>query len=61
MTCYLSPVTRSFTKDVTLKTRLTRDIEINIPLLSAAMDTVTEARLAVPWRKKAALALFIKT
>ena len=28
-------------------TRLTRDVEINIPLISAAMDTVTEARLAI--------------
>ena len=34
-------------KDVSLKTRLTRDIELNIPLISAAMDTVTEARLAI--------------
>lgn len=34
-------------KDVDLKTKLTRDIPLNIPLLSAAMDTVTEARLAV--------------
>jgi len=30
-----------------LKTRVTRDIELNIPLVSAAMDTVTEARLAI--------------
>ncbi|MDX1455772.1 MAG: IMP dehydrogenase [Gammaproteobacteria bacterium] len=34
-------------RDVSLKTRLTREIELNIPLLSAAMDTVTEARLAI--------------
>lgn len=34
-------------KDVSLKTQLTREISLNIPLLSAAMDTVTEARLAV--------------
>ncbi|MCP4486798.1 MAG: IMP dehydrogenase [Gammaproteobacteria bacterium] len=33
--------------DTTLTTRLTRDIELNIPLLSAAMDTVTEAKLAI--------------
>ncbi|GIR41930.1 MAG: hypothetical protein CM15mP52_1600 [Candidatus Neomarinimicrobiota bacterium] len=29
-------------RDVNLKTRLTNDIELNIPILSAAMDTVTE-------------------
>ena len=34
-------------RDVSLKTRLTRDIQLNIPLVSAAMDTVTEARLAI--------------
>lgn len=33
--------------DVSLKTRLTPNIELNIPILSAAMDTVTEARLAI--------------
>ena len=34
-------------KDVSLTTRLTHDIILNIPLLSSAMDTVTEAKLAV--------------
>lgn len=34
-------------KDVSLKTRLSRRIEMNIPLVSAAMDTVTESRLAI--------------
>ena len=34
-------------RDTQLSTRLTRDISINIPLVSAAMDTVTEGRLAI--------------
>src|SRR5471030_2745141 len=34
-------------RDVSLKTRLTRTITLNIPLVSAAMDTVTESRLAI--------------
>src|SRR5471032_1574872 len=34
-------------RDVLLKTLLTRKIKMNIPLVSAAMDTVTEARLAI--------------
>ena len=34
-------------RDVNLTMRLTRDLTMNIPLLSAAMDTVTEARLAI--------------
>ena len=33
-------------KDVSLKTKLTKNIELNIPIVSAAMDTVTEANLA---------------
>ena len=33
--------------EVDLKTRLTRDIDLNIPLISAAMDTVTESGLAI--------------
>jgi len=34
-------------RETDVRTRLARDIELNIPLLSAAMDTVTEARLAI--------------
>ncbi|MFC5301148.1 IMP dehydrogenase [Azospira restricta] len=34
-------------RDVSLKTRLTRNITLNLPLVSAAMDTVTESRLAI--------------
>ena len=33
--------------DTNLKTRLTRSLDLNIPLISAAMDTVTEHRLAI--------------
>ena len=34
-------------RDVSLRTQLTRNITLNIPLVSAAMDTVTESRLAI--------------
>ncbi len=34
-------------RDVDLSTRITRDLRLNVPLASAAMDTVTEARLAI--------------
>src|SRR5256714_5783722 len=38
---------RILPRDATVKSRLTRELELNIPLVSAAMDTVTEARLAI--------------
>src|SRR5688500_520979 len=34
-------------RDVSLATRLTRDLRLNLPIVAAAMDTVTEARLAI--------------
>jgi IMP dehydrogenase len=38
---------RVLPREVSLKTRLTRNLQLNVPLVSAAMDTVTEARLAI--------------
>lgn len=48
-------------KDVSLKTKLTRDIELNIPLISAAMDTVTEARLAVALAQEGGVGIIHKS
>lgn len=47
-------------RDVTLKTRLTREIELNIPLVSAAMDTVTEARLAIALAQEGGIGIIHK-
>jgi IMP dehydrogenase len=47
-------------KDVDLKTKLTRNITLNIPLLSAAMDTVTEARLAIALAQEGGLGIIHK-
>lgn len=47
-------------KDVCLKTRLTRDIELSIPLVSAAMDTVTEARLAITMAQEGGIGIIHK-
>ncbi len=47
-------------KDVSLKTKLTKNIQLNIPIVSAAMDTVTEANLQLLWLVKAEWALYIK-
>src|SRR6202049_1041651 len=43
--------------DVSTQTRLTRTITLNIPLLSAAMDTVTEARLAIALAREGGLGI----
>jgi IMP dehydrogenase len=47
-------------KDTSLKTRLTRNITLNIPLLSAAMDTVTEARLAIAMAQEGGIGIIHK-
>ena len=48
-------------KDVSLKTRLTRGINLNIPLLSAAMDTVTESRLAIALAQEGGIGIIHKS
>lgn len=47
-------------KDVSLKTKLTREIKLNIPILSAAMDTVTEARLAIALAQEGGIGIIHK-
>ncbi|MDQ5910273.1 MAG: dehydrogenase [Pseudomonadota bacterium] len=47
-------------KDVSLKTRLTRAITLNIPLVSAAMDTVTESRLAIALAQEGGIGIIHK-
>jgi IMP dehydrogenase len=46
--------------NTSLKTRLTRNIALNIPLLSAAMDTVTEARLAIAMAQEGGIGIIHK-
>ncbi|MBX2809184.1 MAG: IMP dehydrogenase [Cellvibrionaceae bacterium] len=48
-------------KDVSLKTQLTRDIQLNIPLVSAAMDTVTESRLAISLAQEGGIGVIHKS
>lgn len=48
-------------KDVSLKTRLTKGIELNIPLVSAAMDTVTESRLAIALAQEGGIGIVHKS
>ena len=47
-------------RDVSLETQLTRDIRLNIPLISAAMDTVTEARLAIAMAQEGGIGIIHK-
>jgi len=48
-------------KDVSLKTKLTRNIHLNIPVVSAAMDTVTEARLAIALAQEGGIGIIHKS
>jgi IMP dehydrogenase len=47
-------------RDVSLRTQLTKGITLNIPLISAAMDTVTEARLAISIAQEGGLGILHK-
>ncbi len=47
-------------RDVSLTTRLTRNIQLNIPLVSAAMDTVTESRLAIALAQEGGIGIIHK-
>ena len=47
-------------KEVSVKTRITRNLEINIPIVSAAMDTVTEYRLAIALARAGGIGLIHK-
>src|SRR5438445_12840344 len=48
---------RVLPNDVSTATRLTRSIELRIPVVSAAMDTVTEARLAIALAREGGLGI----
>ena len=47
-------------KDVSLGTKLTRDIDLSIPLVSAAMDTVTESELAITMAREGGVGILHK-
>ena len=47
-------------KETSLQTRLTRNISLSIPLVSAAMDTVTEARLAIAMAQEGGIGIIHK-
>ena len=47
-------------RDVSLSSRISRNISVNIPLVSAAMDTVTEARLAIALAQEGGIGIIHK-
>ncbi len=47
-------------RDVAIKTQLTKDISLNIPMLSAAMDTVTEAAMAIALAREGGIGILHK-
>ena len=47
-------------KDVDLSTQLTKKIKLNIPVMSAGMDTVTEARMAIAMARQGGIGVIHK-
>jgi IMP dehydrogenase len=47
-------------RDVSIRSRLTKDITLNIPMLSSAMDTVTEAKLAIALAREGGIGILHK-
>ena len=47
-------------KDTQLSSQLTRDLRLNVPIVSAAMDTVTEARLAIALAEEGGIGIIHK-
>src|SRR5689334_2922693 len=47
-------------REVDIRTKLTKDITLNVPMLSAAMDTVTEASLAIALAREGGLGILHK-
>ena len=47
-------------REVNIKTKLTKGISLNIPLISAAMDTVTEATLAIALAREGGMGILHK-
>ncbi len=47
-------------RDVSIKSKLTKDISLNIPMLSAAMDTVTEAAMAIALAREGGIGILHK-
>jgi IMP dehydrogenase len=47
-------------RDVSIQTQLTKNLSLNVPLLSAAMDTVTEAALAIALAREGGLGILHK-
>src|SRR6202044_225612 len=47
-------------RDVSLASKLTREIQVNLPVVSSAMDTVTEARLAITMAQEGGIGIVHK-
>lgn len=56
----LVPAYSEVLREVSIQTQLTRALKINIPLVSAAMDTVTEAQLAVALAREGGIGILHK-
>ena len=47
--------------DVSLKTKFSKNVTLNLPIVSAAMDTVTESKMAIAMASEGGIGVFIKS
>ena len=59
MSCLCRPILR-YSNQVNLTTHLTKKIQLNIPLMSAGMDTVTEHRMAIAMARQGGIGIIHK-
>ena len=60
MFCWCLPTLRCFPLEVNIQSKFSRNIPLNVPIVSAAMDTVTESQMAIAMAREGGLGVLHK-
>ena len=58
--CWYPPIQKFLPRDVSIQSQLSRNIPLNIPIISAAMDTVTESQMAIAMAREGGIGVLHK-